>query len=353
MQGFLWLLLQMTLLLFAAAVVFAMLGWRWRGQNAERDIKLLNTRIDAESAAFKIAQDQRDAALSNDQMLRATQTKIECDLQEANDHRRNLERDLIRVHDELQSAKRDADQRSEDLTAARAALQPTQAEVSALQTQHDQLLREHERLQKNLATQRTEPALIAPVSASPPADQPRKTRLVTTAPTPRKKASTTKPTVDAAATLTRLDTEITTQQTLFTALRQERDDWLRRVSRLREKSTDPAGIGLATKNLIRSESQVAEAQAVLDRLLRQQQVLRHSLEQVASITQDDDLTKIKGIKGVLSNQLHAFGIRSFQQIASWTDSDVEAFSELLAFKDRAKRDEWVKQAQAMEVPPVV
>ena len=76
MQGFLWLLLQMTLLLFAAAVVFAMLGWRWRGQNAERDIKLLNTRIDAESAAFKIAQDQRDAALSNDQMLRATQTKI-------------------------------------------------------------------------------------------------------------------------------------------------------------------------------------------------------------------------------------------------------------------------------------
>jgi hypothetical protein len=49
----------------------------------------------------------------------------------------------------------------------------------------------------------------------------------------------------------------------------------------------------------------------------------------------------------LQDQLQAFGIRTFQQIAAWTDDDVEAFSELLSFKDRAKRDQWVKQAQEL------
>jgi large subunit ribosomal protein L21 len=75
--------------------------------------------------------------------------------------------------------------------------------------------------------------------------------------------------------------------------------------------------------------------------------LRHSLEQAATITETDDLTRIKGIKAVLQDQLHAFGIRTFKQIAAWTDDDVEAFSELLSFKDRAKRDQWVKQAQEL------
>jgi predicted flap endonuclease-1-like 5' DNA nuclease len=50
---------------------------------------------------------------------------------------------------------------------------------------------------------------------------------------------------------------------------------------------------------------------------------------------------------VLNTQLNAYGIRTFQQIATWTDSDIETFSELLAFKDRAKRDQWVQQAQAL------
>jgi chromosome segregation ATPase len=142
MEGFLWLLLQMALLLLAAAVVFFALGWRWRGQNAKRDIATLDTRIDADSAALKVAQDQRDAALSNDQMLRATQTKIESDLQEANDHRRNLERELIRVHDDLKSAKRDSDQLKEDLSTARAALQPAQSEITELKAQLEALRRE-------------------------------------------------------------------------------------------------------------------------------------------------------------------------------------------------------------------
>jgi len=351
MEGFLWLLLQMALLLLAAAVIFFALGWRWRGQNAKRDIATLDARIDADSAALKAAQDQRDAAFSNDQLLRAAQTKIESDLQEANDHRRNLERELIRVHDDLKSAKRDSDQYKEDLSTARAALQPAQSEITELKAQLEALRREQALLQQEWIKKQTDsgsPNLTEEsfVAIIEPKEKLKKTRVPVIA-TPRKASPGTKPATDAQATLDRLTLEITTQQTLLTALRQEYDDWQRRVSRLREKANDPAGLGLANKSLQRSEVQVAEAQNTLDRLHRQQLALRHALEQAASLTQEDDLTKIKGIKGVLKTQLHAYGIRTFQQIATWTDSDVETFSELLAFKDRAKRDQWVQQAQAL------
>jgi len=351
MDGFLWLLLQMALLLLAAAVVFFMLGWRWRGQNAKREIASLDARIDADSAALNVAQDQRDAALSHDQMLRATHTKIESDLQEANDHRRNLERELIRVHDDLRSARRDSDQYKEDLSAARTSLQPAKTEINELKAQLESLRREQTRLQQTLIKKQAETKTSEPTKESldaiiEPTKKPKKTRAPAVA-TPRKTRISAKPAADAQATLDRLTIEIAAQQTLLTALRQEHDDWQRRVSRLREKANDPAGLGLAIKSLQRSEVQVIDAQTTLDRLQRQQLALRRALEQAASQTQENDLTKIKGIKGVLNTRLNAYGIRTFEQIATWTDSDIETFSELLAFKDRAKRDQWVQQAQAL------
>lgn len=351
MEGFLWLLIQMALLLLAAAVVFFMLGWRWRGQNAKREIAFLDARIDADSAALNVAQNQRDAALSHDQMLRAIQTKMEADLREANDHRRNLERELIRVHDELKSARRDSEQDKKDLSAARASLQPAKTEINDLKAQLESLQRKQTRLQQTLIKKHAETKTSETIKESldailKPTNKVNKTRIPATA-TPRKTRISVKPTANAQATLDRLTNEIAAHQTLLTALRQEHDDWQRRVSRLREKASDPTGLGLAIKSLQRSEVQVAKAQTTLDRVQRQQLALRHALEQAARQTQEDDLTKIKGIKGVLNARLNAYGIRTFQQIASWTDSDVETFSELLAFKDRAKRDQWVQQAQAL------
>lgn len=351
MEGFLWLLIQMALLLLAAALVFFTLGWRWRGQNAKRQIAAIDARIDADSTALKAAQDQRDAAVSHDQMLRATQTKIEADLQEANQHRQNLERELIRVHDDLKSARQDCDQHKEDHMTARASLQPAKAEINELKAQLKSLRREHTRLKQKWIDKQAETTTSEPTHESLDAiiqttKKPKKTRA-TTLSGPRKTSISTKPTVDAQATLERLTIEITAQQTLLSALRQEKDDWQRRVKRLREKASDPAGLGLALKSLQRSEMQETKAQHTLERLQRQQLALSHAIEKASGQTQEDDLTKIKGIKGVLNTQLKAYGIRTFEQIATWTDSDVETFSELLAFKDRAKRDQWVQQAQAL------
>ena len=358
MEGFLWLITQMALLLTAAAAVFLWLGWHWRGLEARRELQAFQTRIDAESSATRTTQGERDAVKTDDQTLRATQLKMESELQEANDHRRNLERELIRVHDDLKLAKRDAQQRTEDAATAKAALAPAQSEVSRLSAELDQLRREVERLEKQLAAKLEQPATASAEVAAPemasvppemvPSEGEKTKRVRKTAADPGTKTTRlAKPILDAQATLARLESDLTTKQTLLTAVQQERDDWLRRVATLREKGKDPAGLGLAQKSLARAEANVSAAAKTVEHLLHQQSALRQSLEQAATITQNDDLTRIKGIKVVLQEQLHAFGIRTFRQIAAWTDDDVEAFSELLSFKDRAKRDQWVKQAQEL------
>jgi hypothetical protein len=120
------------------------------------------------------------------------------------------------------------------------------------------------RLQQEWIKKQAETSTSAPTKESfvaiiEPTEKPKKTRAPASA-TPRKASLSAKPAADAQATLDRLTIEITTQQTLLTALRQEYEDWQRRVSRLREKANDPAGLGLANKSLQRSEVQVAEAQ---------------------------------------------------------------------------------------------
>lgn len=358
MEGFLWLITQMALLLTAAAAVFFWLGWRWRSVDAQSEARAFHARIDAESTATRTAFEERDATKSNDEMLRATQSKIETDLQEANDHRRNLERELIRVHDDLKIAKRDAEQRAEDAATAKAALAPAKSEISRMSDELDQLRREKARLEKQLAELLSRPAqvtreetdkVISETDAPPSLIEPEKPkRLRKTPAEPKAKiVKPAKPSLDAQATLARLESDLTTKQTLLSAVQQERDDWSRRVATLREKGKDPAGLGLAQKSLARAEADVSLATKAVDHLLHQQNALRHSLEQAVTITEPDDLTRIKGIKAVLQVQLHAFGIRTFKQIAAWTDDDVEAFSELLSFKDRARRDQWVKQAQEL------
>lgn len=362
MEGFLWLMSQMVPLLTAAALVFFWLGWRWRARDARRQEAVLNSRIDAEASAARTAQEERDAARTKDHLHIATEGKLESDLQEANDHRKNLERELIRVHEDLKVAKRDATQREEDATAAKEQLAPVQAEAEKLSTELSQLRREKERLEKEAAELRVRPPVVqvpgtesvadapaAVVDATAPAEKPKRVRKPSAEPKPKteKAPRSTKVLVDAQAALARLEGDLATKQTLLSALRQERDDWQRRVVTLREKGKDPAGLGLAQKSLARAEADVSAAATSVAHLQHQQTALRHSLEQAGTITKEDDLTRIKGIKAVLRDQLHAFGIRSFQQIAAWSDDDVEAFSELLAFKDRAKRDEWVRQAKEL------
>lgn len=59
----------------------------------------------------------------------------------------------------------------------------------------------------------------------------------------------------------------------------------------------------------------------------------------------DDLTRIKGVAGVLNKTLNDYGVYKYRQIALWTSQISEDFSEKIAFKGRVERDDWVGQCK--------
>ncbi|MEM9284183.1 MAG: 50S ribosomal protein L21, partial [Verrucomicrobiota bacterium] len=63
--------------------------------------------------------------------------------------------------------------------------------------------------------------------------------------------------------------------------------------------------------------------------------------------EEDDLTRIKGVAGVLKGKLNDFGVYRFKQIALWNDAVIEEFAERLSFKDRIQRDDWRTQAKEL------
>lgn len=58
----------------------------------------------------------------------------------------------------------------------------------------------------------------------------------------------------------------------------------------------------------------------------------------------DDLKKISGVGPVLEGKLNDLGITRFDQIAAFTPEDVAKVDDLLNFKGRIDRDDWIGQA---------
>ena len=61
----------------------------------------------------------------------------------------------------------------------------------------------------------------------------------------------------------------------------------------------------------------------------------------------DDLKKISGVGEELEKRLNALGIRTYGQIAAFSDGDIARVDEVLSFKGRIEREDWVEQAKAL------
>jgi len=59
----------------------------------------------------------------------------------------------------------------------------------------------------------------------------------------------------------------------------------------------------------------------------------------------DDLKVISGVGPALEGKLNGFGIYTYEQIANWNAENIAAFDQLLSFKGRIERDDWLKQAK--------
>ncbi|MEZ5871960.1 MAG: 30S ribosomal protein S2 [Nitratireductor sp.] len=61
----------------------------------------------------------------------------------------------------------------------------------------------------------------------------------------------------------------------------------------------------------------------------------------------DDLKKISGVGPVLEEKLNALGITKFAQIAAFTEEEVAKVDDVLNFKGRIVREDWISQAREL------
>ena len=99
-----------------------------------------------------------------------------------------------------------------------------------------------------------------------------------------------------------------------------------------------------------SANRAAEIELLRQRLAEVHQQLQERESRLAQIVgaAPDDLKQIRGIGPKLEQLLHHLEVRSFQQIALWSDADIVAFDDRLAeFRGRIRRDRWVESAREL------
>ncbi|WP_395753852.1 hypothetical protein [Prosthecobacter sp.] len=350
MSSFLWLLLYLAPLLALTAGVFAWFGWRWRGSDLQQRIEELALQVDA---AQKAAAQQEEPELATTQTL--TESAMAAPVPapavvEMEPVRDETAEELSTLRASLQAAE-NAAQVAAKLRQDEAA--KAQEVILALETETARLLTDLDKLRAEHAAAVAE---VTSLPSAPPANETTAAESSAPAKGKRKRPGVVKPKTGTVATATlhemtsALESQLAAYQSSLSALTQERDDWQRRIGKLEEKApADAAGLGLARRSFADSEKRLATAQAEIERLQNQTRVLLRVAANAAALSDvpDDDLTQIKGIKKVISEQLRAHGIRTWRQIAEWDEDEQRAFSELLAFKNRATREQWQEQARAL------
>jgi predicted flap endonuclease-1-like 5' DNA nuclease len=61
----------------------------------------------------------------------------------------------------------------------------------------------------------------------------------------------------------------------------------------------------------------------------------------------EDLKRVRGIGVLIEKKLNSLGVVSYEQIANWTNADIDRVSQILDFKGRIERESWVEQARIL------
>jgi predicted flap endonuclease-1-like 5' DNA nuclease len=84
------------------------------------------------------------------------------------------------------------------------------------------------------------------------------------------------------------------------------------------------------------------------RSVRSEALRREPLGAAASaIGVFDDLKRIRGVGMLIEKKLNSLGITAYEQIANWTGADIDRISQVLDFKGRIERENWIEQARIL------
>ncbi|MBB5033414.1 hypothetical protein [Prosthecobacter vanneervenii] len=350
MSSFLWLLLYLAPLLGLTAALFGWFGWHWRGSDLLKSIQDLTAKLEEAQKALRTAEAEAQAATAAEptpqQAPNTTeQQALHDDLKAAQNEIRLQQDAAAKAREAARALETESARLLSDLEHLRAAQSSTQSELATAKVELAASRAEHTAAQQALATAEAE---LTQLRSVPPAAAPEPQAKRKRSPAAKPKAAA--PAANLGEKIAALENQLSAQQASLTTLTQERDDCQHRIRSLEEKTPpDAAGLRQARRSLADSEKRLAAATAEVDSLQTQTRVLRRIEESaaVSSSVPDDDLTQIKGIKKVISEQLYSHGIRTWRQIALWNEEELRAFSELLAFKNRATREQWQEQARAL------
>jgi predicted flap endonuclease-1-like 5' DNA nuclease len=62
---------------------------------------------------------------------------------------------------------------------------------------------------------------------------------------------------------------------------------------------------------------------------------------------NEDLKRIRGIGVLIEKKLNSLGVNGYEQVANWTSADIDRISQILDFKGRIERENWVEQARIL------
>ena len=99
--------------------------------------------------------------------------------------------------------------------------------------------------------------------------------------------------------------------------------------------SDESDDGLVLENLSDGDF----ARLVKDRPVQKTNIVK------ARVSRGDDLKQIKGIGIIAESQLKSMGIKSYSQIADWSDKDVTKYDRVLKAKGKISSEKWVDQAK--------
>jgi predicted flap endonuclease-1-like 5' DNA nuclease len=106
----------------------------------------------------------------------------------------------------------------------------------------------------------------------------------------------------------------------------------------------------ATADGMRGRSDLSGLRSVRAEALRSDITASEMLRSIGAprpITQIDDLKRVRGIGVLIEKKLNSVGITTYEQIANWTRADIDRVSQLLDFKGRIERENWVEQARIL------
>ena len=115
-------------------------------------------------------------------------------------------------------------------------------------------------------------------------------------------------------------------------------------------ATKTSIISIVPKSSIEPKSSAEEAAAPRDGLTGLRSVKSEAFRASPAGTgtgEVNDLKRIRGIGVLIEKKLNSLGITGYEQVANWTGADIDRISQLLDFKGRIERENWIEQARIL------